>query len=200
MGETSQDCVDRGTHCRNINRPEFSGVGDTFGQIILGEQRTGGKECWINHRPGLAGLSSIAKPCAHQLSTSSAVSLDSLADLQNFGASRGRAGAIFGPCIHQLDVAGRFATTGQLAVEGLLSLTSLSRVILAMLRPDCAIDGKAITIRRMTARKLTTKDKTPEKATQRRIGATLRNVRERGVVISESRGGMLLWAVKSFVR
>ena len=65
----------------------------------------------------------------------------------------------------------------------------VSRAILAMLRSDGAMDGKAITIRLMAERELNANDKTLAKAMQKRIGAALRNLRERGLVVSSPGAG-----------
>lgn len=73
----------------------------------------------------------------------------------------------------------------------------VTRSILAMLRSDGAMDAKAITIRLMAERDLNPNDKTLAKAMQKRIGAALRNLRERQLVTSsQGAGGMLLWAVR----
>ena len=72
----------------------------------------------------------------------------------------------------------------------------VTRAILAMLRSDGAMDAKAITIRLMAERELNPLDKTLAKAMQKRIGAALRNLRERQLVASsQGAGGMLLWQV-----
>ncbi len=72
----------------------------------------------------------------------------------------------------------------------------VSRAILAMLRADGAMDGKAITIRLMAERELNANDKVLAKAMQKRIGAALRNLRERGLVASSpGPGAFQLWAM-----
>lgn len=72
----------------------------------------------------------------------------------------------------------------------------VTRAILAMLRADGALDAKAITIRLMAERDLNLNDKTLAKAMQKRIGAALRNLRERQLVTSQQTvSGMLLWAL-----
>lgn len=72
----------------------------------------------------------------------------------------------------------------------------VTRAILAMLRSDGAMDAKAITIRLMAERDLNPNDKTLAKAMQKRIGAALRNLRERRLVGSQQGvGGMLLWEI-----
>ena len=72
----------------------------------------------------------------------------------------------------------------------------VTRAILAMLRSDGAMDAKAITIRLMAERDLNPNDRTLAKAMQKRIGAALRNLRERRLVGSQQgAGGMLLWQV-----
>ena len=71
----------------------------------------------------------------------------------------------------------------------------VSRAILAMLRSDGALDAKAITLRLMAERELNLSDKVLVKAMTKRIGAALRNLRERQLVRSEQRGAMLAWAI-----
>lgn len=72
----------------------------------------------------------------------------------------------------------------------------VTRAILAMLRKEGAMDAKAITIRLMAERELNVNDKTLQKAMQKRIGAALRNLRERGLVVSHERVGQCLgWRV-----
>ena len=56
--------------------------------------------------------------------------------------------------------------------------------------------AKAITIRLMTKRELNVNDKGPCKAMQKRIGAALRNLRERQLAASsQGSGGMLQWEI-----
>lgn len=72
----------------------------------------------------------------------------------------------------------------------------VTRAILAMLRSDGAMDAKAITIRLMAERELNPNDKALAKAMQKRIGAALRNLRERQLVTSsQGHGGLLLWSL-----
>jgi hypothetical protein len=72
----------------------------------------------------------------------------------------------------------------------------VTRSILAMLRSEGAMDAKAITIRLMAERELNPNDKTLAKAMQKRIGAALRNLRDRALVVSErGKGGLLVWAL-----
>ena len=72
----------------------------------------------------------------------------------------------------------------------------VTRAMLAMLRTDGPMDVKAITLRLMAERELNTADKTLAKAMQKRIGAALRNCRERGLVASPTqRAGLLLWEI-----
>lgn len=72
----------------------------------------------------------------------------------------------------------------------------VTRAILAMLRKEGAMDAKAITIRLMAERELNVNDKTLQKAMHKRIGAALRNLRERGLVESHERTGQCLaWRV-----
>lgn len=74
----------------------------------------------------------------------------------------------------------------------------VTRAILALLRSDGAMDVKAITIRLMAERDLNPNDKTLAKAMQKRIGAALRNLRERKLVVSSHRqGGLLAWHLES---
>jgi hypothetical protein len=73
----------------------------------------------------------------------------------------------------------------------------VTRSILAMLRAEGAMDAKAITIRLMAERELNTADKALVKAMHKRIGAALRNARDRGLLVSDTpvRGGLLLWSL-----
>lgn len=72
----------------------------------------------------------------------------------------------------------------------------VTRSILAMLRADGALDAKAITIRLMGERELNAADKALVKAMHKRIGAALRNLRERALVRSETvSGGALRWSL-----
>lgn len=72
----------------------------------------------------------------------------------------------------------------------------VTRAILSMLRAEGAMDAKAITLRLMAERDLNLNDKTLAKAMQKRIGAALRNLRERALVGSaQGAGGMLRWTV-----
>lgn len=70
----------------------------------------------------------------------------------------------------------------------------VTRAMLAMMRKDGPLDAKAITLRLMAERELNTADKTLAKAMQKRIGAALRNCRDRGLVASTAgKGGLLVW-------
>ncbi len=72
----------------------------------------------------------------------------------------------------------------------------VTRSILAMLRSEGAMDAKAITIRLMAERDLNPNDKVLQKAMHKRIGAALRNLRERTLVLSRSgSGGRLEWRI-----
>jgi hypothetical protein len=72
----------------------------------------------------------------------------------------------------------------------------VARAILAIVRSEGAMDAKAITIRLMAERELNPNDKTLAKAMHKRIGAALRNLRERRLATSsQGTGGMLLWSV-----
>jgi len=66
----------------------------------------------------------------------------------------------------------------------------VTRAIFAMLRKEGAMDAKAITLRLMAERELNLNDKTLTKAMQKRIGAALRNLRERQLAVSHSAGGI----------
>lgn len=72
----------------------------------------------------------------------------------------------------------------------------VTRAILAMLRTEGAMDAKAIAIRLMAERDLNPNDKTLQKAMTKRIGAALRNLRERTLVASQQgSGGLLVWSI-----
>lgn len=72
----------------------------------------------------------------------------------------------------------------------------VTRAILAMLRKEGAMDAKAITLRLMAERELNLKDADLVKAFHKRIGAALRNLRERTLVRSEvTSGGPLRWSL-----
>lgn len=72
----------------------------------------------------------------------------------------------------------------------------VTRAILTMLRSDGALDAKAITLRLMAERELNLNDKTLVKAMQKRIGAALRNLRDRQLVASSQNvGGPLVWSL-----
>ena len=72
----------------------------------------------------------------------------------------------------------------------------VTRAILAMLRKEGPMDAKAITLRLMAERELNVNDAGLQKAMHKRIGAALRNLRERTLVTSDQgKGGLLVWAV-----
>lgn len=72
----------------------------------------------------------------------------------------------------------------------------VTRAILAMLRKEGALDAKAITLRLMAERELNMKDADLVKAFHKRIGAALRNLRDRTLVVSEGdRNGPLVWSL-----
>ena len=72
----------------------------------------------------------------------------------------------------------------------------VTRAILAMLRKEGPMDAKAITLRLMAERDLNLNDSGLQKAMHKRIGAALRNLRERTLVSSRSgSGGLLVWSV-----
>lgn len=73
----------------------------------------------------------------------------------------------------------------------------VTRSILHMLRTTGeALDSKAITLRLMAERELNAADTKLLKTIQKRVGAALRNMRDRGLVSSE-RGneGLLVWSL-----
>lgn len=72
----------------------------------------------------------------------------------------------------------------------------VTRAILAMLRTDGPMDAKTITLRLMAERELNLNDKGLQKAMRKRIGAALRNMRDRALVVSEQgKGGLLRWSI-----
>ncbi|WP_239805151.1 hypothetical protein [Croceicoccus hydrothermalis] len=72
----------------------------------------------------------------------------------------------------------------------------VTRAILAMLRKEGAMDVKAITLRLMAERELNLNDRDLTKAMQKRIGAALRNLRDRALVVSEpGKSGLLVWGI-----
>lgn len=72
----------------------------------------------------------------------------------------------------------------------------VTRAILAMLRMEGPMDAKAITLRLMAERELNVNDSGLQKAMHKRIGAALRNLRERTLVSSRSgSGGLLVWSI-----
>lgn len=72
----------------------------------------------------------------------------------------------------------------------------VTRSILAMLRSEGALDAKAISLRLMAERELNVNDSGLQKAMHKRIGAALRNLRERQLVTSEQGArGLLVWGV-----
>lgn len=74
----------------------------------------------------------------------------------------------------------------------------VTRAILAMLRAEGPMDARAITLRLMAERELNLNDKGLQKAMHKRIGAALRNLRDRQLATSEqNKGGLLLWAVRN---
>lgn len=74
----------------------------------------------------------------------------------------------------------------------------VARAILAMLRKDGPMDARAITIRLMAERELNPNDRKLADAMHKRIGAALRNLRERGLTVSQEpmKGGLLVWRLK----
>lgn len=75
----------------------------------------------------------------------------------------------------------------------------VTRAILHMLRTTGeALDSKAITLRLMAERELNSADTKLLKTIQKRVGAALRNIRERGLVKSEQgKAGLLLWSLQA---
>lgn len=74
----------------------------------------------------------------------------------------------------------------------------VTRAILAMLRKEGPMDAKAITLRLMAERELSLNDSGLQKAMHKRIGAALRNLRERTLVTSDQgKGGLLVWSIAS---
>jgi|TARA_R110002051_G_scaffold34673_2_gene77044 hypothetical protein len=72
----------------------------------------------------------------------------------------------------------------------------VTRAILAMLRKEGPMDARAITLRLMAERELNVNDSGLQKAMHKRIGAALRNLRERTLVLSRSGpGGLLVWSL-----
>lgn len=72
----------------------------------------------------------------------------------------------------------------------------VTRAILAMLRKEGPMDAKAITLRLMAERELNLNDRDLQKAMHKRIGAALRNLRDRQLTTSEQgKGGLLVWGV-----
>ncbi|TMM47161.1 hypothetical protein [Qipengyuania marisflavi] len=72
----------------------------------------------------------------------------------------------------------------------------VTRAILAMLRKEGAMDARAITLRLMAERELNLNDSDLQKAMHKRIGAALRNLRERTLVVSDQGDkGLLRWSV-----
>ncbi len=58
------------------------------------------------------------------------------------------------------------------------------------------MDARTITLRMMAERELNLTDKVLAKAMQKRIGAALRNARDRGLVVSAAgKSGMLVWEI-----
>ncbi|MDP7326239.1 MAG: hypothetical protein QGF48_08880 [Qipengyuania citrea] len=73
----------------------------------------------------------------------------------------------------------------------------VTRSILAMLRKEGPMDARAITLRLMAERELNVNDSDLQKAMHKRIGAALRNLRERALVASEQgKGGLLVWSIR----
>ncbi len=72
----------------------------------------------------------------------------------------------------------------------------VTRAILAMLRAEGALDTRTITLRLMIERELNANDKVLVKAMGKRIGAALRNLRERQLVTSrQGEGAYQLWSI-----
>lgn len=75
----------------------------------------------------------------------------------------------------------------------------VTRSILQMLRTTGdALDSKAITLRLMAERELNAADARLLKTIQKRVGAALRNMRDRGLIISkQGDAGLLLWSISA---
>lgn len=74
----------------------------------------------------------------------------------------------------------------------------VTRSILDMLRKaETSIDGRTITLKLMHERELNQADKKLVKTIQKRVGAALRNLRDRGIVQSAEpmKGGLLQWSL-----
>lgn len=75
----------------------------------------------------------------------------------------------------------------------------VTRSILDMLRKSrTPLDGLTITLKLMEERELNQADKKLVKTIQKRVGAALRNLRDRGLVLSSEpvKGGLLQWALR----
>ncbi len=75
----------------------------------------------------------------------------------------------------------------------------VTRAILDMLRKSASpMDGLSITLMLMEERELNLADKRLVKTIQKRVGAALRNMRDRGLVTSTEprKGGLLSWSIK----
>lgn len=75
----------------------------------------------------------------------------------------------------------------------------VTRGILDMLRKSASpMDGLSITLMLMEERELNLADKRLVKTIQKRVGAALRNMRDRGLVTSTEprKGGLLSWSIK----
>lgn len=74
----------------------------------------------------------------------------------------------------------------------------VTRAILEMLRKaGTPLDGQVITRRLMEERELNLADKRLVRTIQKRVGAALRNMRERGLAVSSApvKGGLLAWTI-----
>lgn len=73
----------------------------------------------------------------------------------------------------------------------------VTRAILAMLRTSGEpMDARTITLQLMAERELNSADKRLTKTMQKRVGAALRNMRDRGLTASEpGKAGRLLWQI-----
>lgn len=75
----------------------------------------------------------------------------------------------------------------------------VTRAILDMLRKSASpMDGLSITQMLMEERELNLADKRLVKTIQKRVGAALRNMRDRGLITSTEprKGGLLSWSIK----
>lgn len=74
----------------------------------------------------------------------------------------------------------------------------VTRAILGMLRKEGPMDARAISLRLMAERELNLNDKDLAKAFHKRVGAALRDLRNRTLVKSDQgKAGLLIWSIAS---